>query len=150
MHPAQVILLGPVSRTLAPGMRLGWVVPPGLLHAIAETKRDDDFGTGVIEQHALASWLESEHYHQHVRHVRRPHVARQTRRRRTRAAASSARVTVRWARANRSNWLPVIGPAISASPASVPGVAILVSARILAAPGAQRFLGTVTNGDTRP
>ena len=77
MRPAQVILLGSVSRTLAPGMRLGWVVPPpGLLQAIAETKRDDDFGTGVIEQHALASWLESGHYDQHVRHVRRAYGAR--------------------------------------------------------------------------
>ena len=77
MRPAHVILLGSVSRTLAPGMRLGWVVPPpGLLQAIAETKRDDDFGTGVIEQHALASWLESGQYDQHVRHVRLAYGAR--------------------------------------------------------------------------
>ncbi len=40
-------------------MRLGWIVPPpDLLRAMAETKRDDDFGTGMLEQHALASWLE--------------------------------------------------------------------------------------------
>ena len=41
-------------------------------------------------------------------------------------------VTWRWARANRSSWFAVIGPASSASPASVAGVAIRVSARTLA------------------
>jgi hypothetical protein len=53
-------------------------------------------------------------------------------RRRTRAAASSAWLACRWARAYRSSWFPVIGPAIPASPASVSGVAIRVSARTLA------------------
>jgi hypothetical protein len=57
---------------------------------------------------------------------------RQASRRRTRALASSAWVTWRWARANRSSWLAVIGPASSASPASVAGVTIRVSARTLA------------------
>ncbi|MGH3179900.1 MAG: hypothetical protein ACRDPF_39250 [Streptosporangiaceae bacterium] len=57
---------------------------------------------------------------------------RQTRRRRIRASVSSAAVTWRWARANRSSWLAVIGPASSASPASLCGVAIRVSARTLA------------------
>jgi DNA-binding transcriptional MocR family regulator len=42
-----------------------------LLPAIAETKRDDDFGTGMMEQHQLASWLESGRYDRHLRHARR-------------------------------------------------------------------------------
>ena len=41
-------------------------------------------------------------------------------------------VTVRCARANRSSWLAVIGPAISARSGSESGVAIRVSARTLA------------------
>jgi hypothetical protein len=41
-------------------------------------------------------------------------------------------VTRRCARANRSSWFAVIGPASSASPASVAAVAIRVSARTLA------------------
>ena len=44
----------------------------------------------------------------------------------------TGRVTWRWARANRSSWFAVIGPASSASPASVAGAAIRVSARTLA------------------
>jgi hypothetical protein len=57
---------------------------------------------------------------------------RQASRRRIRAVVSSARLTWRRARANRSSWFPVIGPAISARPASVAGVAIRVSARTFA------------------
>ena len=71
---------------------------------------------------------------------------RQASRRRTRASASSAALTCRCARANRSSWLPVIGPASSTSPASVPGVAIRVSARTFAydsrpAPNSPRITG---------
>ena len=71
---------------------------------------------------------------------------RQASRRRTRAAASSAWLTRRWARANRSSWFPVIGPAISASPLSFSAVAIRVSARTLAydsrpAPNPARITG---------
>jgi hypothetical protein len=72
---------------------------------------------------------------------------RQASRRRTRASPSSTWVTCRWARANRSSWFPVIGPAISASPASLSGVAIRVSARTLAydsrpAPNSPRITGS--------
>lgn len=77
MRPEQVLLVGSASTTLAPAMRLGWIVPPPhLLRAVAETKRDDDFGTAVIEQHALASWLESGHYDRHVRYARRIYAMR--------------------------------------------------------------------------
>ena len=77
MRPAQVILIGSISITLAPAMRLGWIVPPpDLLRTIAETKRDDDFGTGMMEQHALASWLESGQYDRHMRRSRHAYAAR--------------------------------------------------------------------------
>jgi GntR family transcriptional regulator / MocR family aminotransferase len=77
MRPARVIMIGSVSLSLAPGMRIGWIVPPpDMLRAIAETKRDSDFGTGMCEQHALASLLEAGHYDHHVRHARRTYSAR--------------------------------------------------------------------------
>jgi GntR family transcriptional regulator / MocR family aminotransferase len=77
MRPEHVVLIGSVSTTLAPAMRLGWIVPPPqLLQAIAETKRDDDFGTAVMEQYALASWLESGQYNRHVRRARRSYAMR--------------------------------------------------------------------------
>jgi GntR family transcriptional regulator/MocR family aminotransferase len=79
MRPGQVMLIGSVSMTLSPAMRLGWIVPPPqLLRAVAETKRDDDFGTPVMEQHVLATWLESGQYDQHVRSARRMYAVRRT------------------------------------------------------------------------
>jgi GntR family transcriptional regulator / MocR family aminotransferase len=77
MCPAQVVLIGSVSLTLAPALRLGWLAPPpDLLRPLAEAKRDDDMGTGVFEQHMLASLLESGLYDRHLRHARRVYSAR--------------------------------------------------------------------------
>jgi len=72
LDPSRVALVGSVSKSLAPGLRLGWLVPPpGLVRLVAEAKRDDDFGTNVIEQHALARLLDSGSYDRHLRRVRR-------------------------------------------------------------------------------
>lgn len=72
LAPARVVLLGSVSKTLAPGLRLGWVIAPtGMREQIIAAKRDDDFGTGVLEQHTLAWLLDSGAYDRHVRGLRR-------------------------------------------------------------------------------
>lgn len=77
MCPARVVLIGSVSLTLAPALRLGWLMPPpDLLRPLAETKRDDDMGTGVFEQHVLASLLESGLYDRHLRHARHAYATR--------------------------------------------------------------------------
>lgn len=72
MDPQHVALLGSVSKTLAPALRIGWVVtPPSLLPALRGIKRDDDFGSGALEQHALARFLRSGEYDRHLRGLRR-------------------------------------------------------------------------------
>jgi len=72
MDPARVALVGSVSKTLAPALRLGWVLtPPYLLAALRGIKRDDDFGSNAIAQHVLARLLESGHYDRHLRGLRR-------------------------------------------------------------------------------
>ncbi|MDQ3663909.1 MAG: PLP-dependent aminotransferase family protein [Actinomycetota bacterium] len=72
MDPQHVALLGSVSKTLAPALRIGWVVtPPVLLSALRGIKRDDDFGSNAIEQHVLARLLESGAYDRHLRGLRR-------------------------------------------------------------------------------
>lgn len=71
LSPARVALLGSVSKSLAPGLRLGWVVPPGFLRpAVRAAKRDDDFGTGVLDQHAFSRLVVSGAYDRHVRQLR--------------------------------------------------------------------------------
>ena len=77
MDAMHVALLGTTSRTLAPGVRLGWVVtPPQLVPALRAAKRDDDLGGDVLTQHVLARMLEQGSYDAHVRMLRRRYAAR--------------------------------------------------------------------------
>ncbi|MBA2414514.1 MAG: PLP-dependent aminotransferase family protein, partial [Geodermatophilaceae bacterium] len=72
MDPEHVALLGSVSKTLAPALRIGWVLtPPQLLAALRGIKRDDDFGSNAIGQHVLARLLDSGLYDRHLRGLRR-------------------------------------------------------------------------------
>ena len=69
--PEHVAHVSSVSKTLAPGTRLGWLVPPrSLRDDLLGAKRDDDFGTGVIGQHVLAHLIVTGAYDRHLRRQR--------------------------------------------------------------------------------
>jgi GntR family transcriptional regulator/MocR family aminotransferase len=69
--PSQVAHVSSVSKTLAPGLRLGWVVPPPAWRQdLLGAKRDDDFGSGVIGQHVLAHLVVTGAYDRHLRRQR--------------------------------------------------------------------------------
>ncbi len=71
LAPDRVALIGTVSKSLAPGLRLGWVVcPPRLLEAVTEDKRLSDRGSPTLEQLALATLIESGRYDRHLRRMR--------------------------------------------------------------------------------
>jgi GntR family transcriptional regulator/MocR family aminotransferase len=73
----RVVLLGTVSKSLAPGMRLGWVVcPPHLTAGIVEEKRLSDRGSPVLDQLALARLIESGRFDRHLRRMRGVYAAR--------------------------------------------------------------------------
>jgi len=77
LAPDRVVYLGTTSKTLAPGMRLGWLVlPPSLLEAVTTAKALDDFGCATIEQLVLARLLETAAYDRHLRRARRRNRAR--------------------------------------------------------------------------
>ncbi|MEV4558005.1 PLP-dependent aminotransferase family protein [Kitasatospora sp. NPDC049285] len=73
----RTVYLGSLSKTLAPGLRLGWAVLPGRLAAeFREAKRYADLGTGAVDQLAFAALLESGGYDRHLRAVRPRYRAR--------------------------------------------------------------------------
>ena len=68
----RVVYVGPASKTLAPGLRLGWLVlPAALLDAVIEAKLLDDLGSPTVDQLALARLIDSAAYDRHLRRARR-------------------------------------------------------------------------------
>jgi GntR family transcriptional regulator / MocR family aminotransferase len=64
----RVIYAGSFSKTLFPGLRLGYVVCPAALRDdLLMAKTFDDLGCSSIEQAALATFLESRQYERHLR-----------------------------------------------------------------------------------
>jgi GntR family transcriptional regulator / MocR family aminotransferase len=77
LAPELVTYAGSTSKTLAPGLRLGWlVVPERLLDAVTAAKESDDLGTPVVEQLALADFLEHGELDRHLRRTRHVYRAR--------------------------------------------------------------------------
>lgn len=71
MDPAHVAYLGSVSKTLAPALRLGWLVlPPALRAEVAERKRLTDLGCSPLPQAAFARLLRTGGYDRHLRRTR--------------------------------------------------------------------------------
>jgi GntR family transcriptional regulator/MocR family aminotransferase len=70
--PGLVAYAGSTSKTLAPGMRLGWLIPPPWLHAeLVEAKYASDLGSPALPQLVLARLIASGELEQHIRLVRK-------------------------------------------------------------------------------
>lgn len=93
LAPENVVYAGTASKTLAPGLRLGWlVVPARLADAVAEVKARTDGHTSGFEQLTLAEFITSGAYD---RHIRRARLAYRRRRDRLIAALASYAPSVR-------------------------------------------------------
>ncbi|MGW1981649.1 MocR-like pyridoxine biosynthesis transcription factor PdxR [Streptomyces collinus] len=70
LAPDRVVYLGTASKSLAPGLRLGWMVlPPSLLEEVTAAKGSIDT-CGVLDQLTLAEFITSGAYDRHVRSAR--------------------------------------------------------------------------------
>ncbi|MBV9795004.1 MAG: PLP-dependent aminotransferase family protein [Actinobacteria bacterium] len=69
--PDRIAYAASVSKTLAPGMRLGWLVPPPELYAgIVRAKHASDLGAPALPQLVLARLISTGDLEQHIRQVR--------------------------------------------------------------------------------
>jgi GntR family transcriptional regulator/MocR family aminotransferase len=70
--PERVVYAGTLSKSLAPGFRLGWlVVPPPLLDAVVGRRGTTDLETNAPMQAALTLFLERGDLDRHLRRTRR-------------------------------------------------------------------------------
>lgn len=91
LDPDRVVYLGTASKSLAPALRMGWmVVPPGLLDEVLAVKGPRDTTSSALDQLTLAEFITSGAYDRHVRGMR----LRYRRRRDELVAAVAGRVGV--------------------------------------------------------
>jgi GntR family transcriptional regulator / MocR family aminotransferase len=71
LDPHHVIYIGTASKTLAPGLRLGWLSPPASIStAISAAQEHTDRGTSVLDQLTFAQLITSGAFDRHVRRMR--------------------------------------------------------------------------------
>ncbi|MFB7335297.1 PLP-dependent aminotransferase family protein [Streptomyces adustus] len=72
LDPERVLYTGSVSKSLAPGLRLGWLlVPDALADEVVERKRTLDLGHPALDQAAFARFLERGDYDRQLRRCQR-------------------------------------------------------------------------------
>jgi GntR family transcriptional regulator/MocR family aminotransferase len=71
LAPDRVLYIGSASKRLAPGMRLGWMLPPSWLSwALISAKAIEDAGSEVPGQLALADFIVRGELERHLRRMR--------------------------------------------------------------------------------
>ncbi len=70
-HHGNVLYLGSLSKSLSPGLRIGWVVgSDSVIDRLADLKMQSDYGSSTLSQEVAAEWLSSGLYEHHLITVR--------------------------------------------------------------------------------
>lgn len=71
LAPDRVAYAGTASKTLAPGLRLGWLILPArLVESMSDAKVRDDRGSPVFDQLAFADFVARGEFDRHLRRMR--------------------------------------------------------------------------------
>jgi hypothetical protein len=69
--PGHVIYMGSASKSLAPRLRLGWlVVPDRLVDAVGRQRGETEETSGFVDQLAMAKFIVAGSYDRHIRTMR--------------------------------------------------------------------------------
>ena len=70
-HDGWVITCSSFSKTIAPGLRCGWVIPGRFAKKILSTKRLTTSGNTTLMELTMAEYLKKGHYDRHLQKIRR-------------------------------------------------------------------------------
>ncbi|WP_096436880.1 PLP-dependent aminotransferase family protein [Alteribacter populi] len=66
-----VLYLGSLSKSLSPGLRIGWIVgPESVIERLSDLKMQSDYGSSSLSQRVASEWLSSGLYDDHLKVVR--------------------------------------------------------------------------------
>lgn len=77
IRPDRVVLIGSVSKSLAPALRIGWMVHPRSWRTLIHTSQGQmDTGVSVVSQLTFSEYLESGGFERHLRRMRKDYAKR--------------------------------------------------------------------------
>lgn len=66
-----VLYIGSMSKTLSPGLRIGWIVgPEPVIERLADIKMQTDYGSSSLSQYAVEKWLQSGLYEDFLKDIK--------------------------------------------------------------------------------
>ncbi|WP_446899825.1 PLP-dependent aminotransferase family protein [Clostridium sp. LBM24168] len=67
-----VLYMGTVSKSLAPGFRIGWIIgPEPVIERLGDIKMQEDYGASSLSQIAVSEWISSGLYEKYVETLRK-------------------------------------------------------------------------------